>query len=131
MPVIINWKVCDNSKECSAMAVCPTKTITWDEKNKTLKIDNSKCIGCGQCELACPAGAVIVARTDEEIKKIRERIEKDTRKASDLFVDRYGADAVDPSTLVDKSEFGAHILKSDKTAVVEFFSDESIKCMVY
>ena len=75
MPVLVNFKVCDNAKECGGVAICPTGAITFDEKKETLVIDNSKCISCGQCENECPIGAIRVAKDENEYKKIKEEIE--------------------------------------------------------
>ena len=70
MPVIINWKICDSVKECGGIEVCPTGAIYWDEEKKAVKIDNSKCTSCGQCEPACPASAITVVGTEEELRRI-------------------------------------------------------------
>jgi NAD-dependent dihydropyrimidine dehydrogenase PreA subunit len=131
MSVLINFKICDNSKDCNGIAVCPTKTITWDEKNKTLKIDNSKCISCGKCEESCPVNAIRVAKDEKEYKKIKKEIDEDPRKVSDLFIDRYGAASVSPAFLISPDKFEVQILESNKPAVVEFFKNSSIKCLLY
>lgn len=131
MPVLINFKICDNAKECSGIAVCPTGAISWDEGQKTIVIDNTKCISCGKCVGPCPVQAIRVARTDEEYQKIRREFDDDPRKISDLFVDRYGASSVDDTCLVAESNFNIEILGSDKLVVVEFFNDDSIQCLRY
>lgn len=130
MAILINWKICDNSKDCNGPPVCPVKALTWDDKKKTLKIDNSKCISCGACEKACSVGAIHVAKTDEEYKKIKKEIDADPRKVSDLFVDRYGATPIDLPFLGDKNKFEAQVLSSGKPCAVEFFSNKSIRCLV-
>ncbi|MBO7702924.1 MAG: 4Fe-4S binding protein, partial [Solobacterium sp.] len=38
-------------------AHCPVQAISWDEQNIAV-IDEKKCINCGQCEGACPFGAI-------------------------------------------------------------------------
>jgi len=131
MTVLINFKICDNSKDCNGISVCPTKTIYWDEKNKTIKIDNSKCICCGKCEESCPVEAIKVAKNEKEYDKIKKEIEKDPRKVSDLFVDRYGAEPISLAFLIDKDKFNIQILESTKIAAVEFFSKNSIKCLLH
>lgn len=30
MPVLINFKICDNAKDCSGIAVCPTGALSWE-----------------------------------------------------------------------------------------------------
>ena len=66
MVVLINFKICDNVKECSGIAVCPVSALTWDDKNKMIIIDDSKCILCKKCEDSCMVGAIKVAKTEEE-----------------------------------------------------------------
>jgi len=119
MPVLINFKICDNSKDCSGIEVCPTGAFYWDEKKKTIAVDNKKCASCGKCEAACPVHAIHVARTEEESKKIKKEIDADPRKVSDLFVDRYGAEPTEPAFLISEKKFDAQILKSTQPAVVE------------
>ncbi|MFH1240078.1 MAG: 4Fe-4S dicluster domain-containing protein [Candidatus Diapherotrites archaeon] len=131
MPVLINFKICDNSKDCSGIDVCPVSAFYWDDKNRTIAVDNSKCISCGQCETSCPVGAIRVAKTDEEYEKIKKEIEADPRKVSDLFVDKYGAEPVDPAFLISVNQFNLQILQSVQPAVVELFNDDSIECLLH
>jgi len=131
MPVLINFKICDNSKDCSGFEVCPVGVFYWDEKKKRIAVDNEKCINCGKCEVACPVGAIRVARTKGEYKKIKEEIKKDLRKISDLFVDRYGAEPIDPAFLIPKSKFQVQIIESVQLAVVELFNEDSIECLLH
>lgn len=42
MAVLVNFKICDNAKECSGIEVCPTQALSWDEKEETIVIDNNK-----------------------------------------------------------------------------------------
>ncbi|MDD5193549.1 MAG: 4Fe-4S binding protein [Candidatus Nanoarchaeia archaeon] len=130
MAVLINFKICDNAKECGGIAVCKTGALSWDEKNKTIKIDNSKCTSCGLCEDACPVDAVKVTQTAEEYEKFRKIIEDDPRKRVDLFVDRYGAQPIHPGFLINEDKFDEEILKSDKLIAVEIFNDNSIMCLL-
>jgi len=131
MAVLINFKICDNSKDCSGIEVCPIGAFYWDEKRKTIAVDNKKCVSCGKCEKSCPVGAIRVARTEAEYKKIKKEIDEDPRKVSDLFVDRYGAEPVDPAFQIPENKFNIQILESTKLAVVEFFSKNSIKCLLH
>jgi len=131
MPVLINFKICDNSKDCNGIAVCPTHTIVWDEKNKAIKIDNSKCISCGKCESSCPVTAIRVAKDEKEYKKIKKEFDEDPRKVSDLFVDRYGAASISPAFNIPMDKFDVQIIESAQPAVVELFNDKSIKCLLY
>ncbi len=131
MSVLINFKICDNSKDCSGIEVCPNGSFYWDDKKKTIAVDNKKCISCGKCEEACPVEAIRVAKNEAEYKRIEKEIKNDPRKISDLFMDRYGADSIDPAFLIPLAKFNIQIIESTKLAVVEFFSRGSIKCLLY
>ncbi|MBU2460699.1 4Fe-4S dicluster domain-containing protein [Patescibacteria group bacterium] len=129
MSVLINFKICDNAEECSGIDVCPTGALYWDKDKQTVNIDNSKCITCGACENACEVGAIRVAKTKEEHKKIKKEIDEDPRKANDLLIDRYGAQPIEPVFQI-KYGFEQEILRSNKLTVVELFSDDSVHCLL-
>ena len=65
MAVLVNFKICDNAKECGGIAVCPTGALSWNEEKESIEIDNDKCISCGLCEKECPIGAIMVAKNSE------------------------------------------------------------------
>lgn len=129
MSVLINFKICDNAKECGGVAVCPTGAITFDEEKETLVIDNSKCISCGQCENECPIGAIRVAKDETEYKKIKEEIDNDPRKTKDLFVDRYGAAPLSEFFMIEAEEIEQK-LDTDKIVLIELYNDDSIQCLL-
>jgi len=131
MAVLINFKICDNAKECGGIEACPTGALSWDKKKKTIKIDNSKCIACGQCEKNCPVGAIRVAKNNKEYAKIKKEIERDPRCRQDLFVDRYGAQPVGAAFLSSEENFSFEYLRSQKLMMVEFFNDNSIMCLLH
>jgi NAD-dependent dihydropyrimidine dehydrogenase PreA subunit len=131
MPALINFKICDNSIDCSGISVCPTGAFYWDEKKKTIAVDNSKCISCGKCEKSCPVDAIKVAKNEKEYKKIKKEIDSDPRKVSDLFIDRYGAQPTDPAFHISAERFEVQIIQSTKLAAVELFKNSSINCMLY
>jgi len=131
MQILIQTNICDNSIDCSGIEVCPTHAFHWDEKAKTIAIDQSKCVECGKCGESCPVGAIRIARNAEEYARIKKEIAEDKRKVSDLFVDRYGAQPVSSSFLIPEDKFDAQILKSTKIAVVELFDKGSIMCLLY
>lgn len=128
MPVLINFKICDNAKECNGIAVCPTGALSWDTERKGIRIDNGKCIGCGKCEKACEVDAISVASGDEEYECLAKEIDADPRKVSDLFIDRYGAQPVHPAFLIPEGKFQAEVLEAGKLTVAELFDDGSLRC---
>lgn len=130
MAVIINFKICDNAKECGGVAVCPTGALSWDEKRKTIKINNSKCTGCGKCQEACPIQAIKTAKDKKKFEKIKKEIAEDPRKATDLFIDRYGAQPIHFAFLNSEENFNLSSLQSRKPVVVELFNCDSIQCLL-
>jgi Fe-S-cluster-containing hydrogenase component 2 len=130
MSVLINFKICDNAKECNGIAVCPTGALSWDAKKKSIKIDNKKCINCWKCEKGCQVSAIHVAKNEKEYAKLKKEIDEDPRKTSDLFVDRYGAQPIHTAFLISDSKFQLEVLESDKLVAVECFDDDSIMCLL-
>ena len=130
MAVLINFKICDNAKECNGVAECPTQALTWDDKNKAIVIDNSKCISCKICEKACMVNAIKVARDDEEYQKYKKEIEEDSRKVADLYLDRYGAQPILPAFLISPDKFEEEVEQSAKLVVAELFEADGIMCML-
>lgn len=128
MAVLVNFKICDNAKECGGIEVCPTGALSWDEENETIKIDNEKCISCGSCEQNCPIGAIRVAYDDEEYKKISKEIEEDPRTTKDLFVDRYGAAPLSEFFMIEEKDLNKKI--GDGITLVECYEDDSIQCLL-
>lgn len=128
MAVLINFKICDNAKECGGITVCPTGALSWDEENETIKIDNDKCICCGACERSCPVNAIKVAFSDEEYDKIAKEIEDDPRTIKDLFVDRYGAAPLSEFFMISEDEIENKL--TDGIVLVELYNDDSIECLL-
>ncbi|MBT3262176.1 4Fe-4S binding protein [Candidatus Woesearchaeota archaeon] len=130
MPVLINFKICDNVEECAGVETCQTGAITWDKENNTLRIDNSKCTNCGACESSCMVNAIKVAKAKDEFEQVKKEFEADPRSRKDLYIDRYGAMPVHPAFLIKKDKFDLEILQSKQLTVVEFFEEETINCLL-
>ena len=132
MPILFNFKICDNASACNGIPVCSTKAISWDEKQKTLVVDNSKCITCGACAKACPVpGAILVAKTKDEFEKIKEQIEDDTRTRAELLKDRYGVAPTDPNLIVTMANFNEEVLETDRVVIVDFWDEPHMGCRIF
>jgi NAD-dependent dihydropyrimidine dehydrogenase PreA subunit len=129
MAVLINFKICDNACDCSGIEVCQTGALFWDKGNKTIGVDNSKCVDCGACEKACPVGAIRVARSKAEYEDVEKWIDEDSRRVGDLFVDRYGAMPIDSSCFIEFEDLDKEIEAIGKPLLVECYSDESLECL--
>lgn len=130
MSVLINNKRCDNASVCSCISECPTKAFYWDSNKKSVAVDNNLCINCRQCVIACEAGAVKVARDDEEYSKIKTEYDDDMMTKEELFQDRYGASIVDERFALDISDLEELIKNSNKQLLVEFYNDDEAKCLI-
>ncbi len=129
MAVFVNFKICDNAKECGGVEVCPTGAFSWEEEKETIVLDNQKCISCGLCEKECPIGAIRVGKTEEECQKIEKEIEDDPRTTKDLFVDRYGAAPLSEFFMIEASDISDKI-KNKGLTFIECYKDDSIQCLL-
>ncbi len=132
MPVIINFKICDNAEACNAINVCPTGAFHWNSEKKTLEIDKDKCIECGACatsEKSCQIGAIRFARTKEALEQIKKEIAEDPRTISDLQADRYGATPINMPFSCSENELDS-VLTTTKTCLIEVYNEDSIECLI-
>ena len=129
MAVFVNFKICDNAKECGGVEVCPTGAFSWEEEKETIVLENQKCISCGLCEKECPIGAIRVGKTEEECQKIKKEIEDDPRTTKDLFVDRYGAAPLSEFFMIEASDISDKI-KNKGLTFIECYKDDSIQCLL-
>lgn len=129
MSVLVNFKICDNAKECGGVEVCPVGAFSWDDEKETIVLDNEKCISCGLCEKECPIGAIRVAKTEEEYEKIKREIDSDPRTTKDLFVDRYGAAPLSEFFMIEVDDVSEKI-KNKGLTFIECYKDDSIQCLL-
>ena len=129
MKALINYKICDNARECGGIEVCPTGAMYFDENKESIVVDEDKCTYCGICVKGCPIGAIRVARNEEEYKQIQEEIENDPRTIKDLFVDRYGAVPLSTFFNIKASDLDKKIT-TGKVVLVEVYCDDSIECLI-
>lgn len=139
MAIKLNFNICDNAPECSGIAVCPTGAIYWDEQvlsplaeKGSLCVDNKKCISCGSCvgEDGCPVGAIVFASSEDELEKLAGDCKTDLAKVESLFVERYGAAAIDKNLCVSCDELEILIKSKPGIILVEKFADWSIQCLL-
>lgn len=130
MSVLINFKICDNDKACSGMAICPKKVFSWNEEKKSLEIDNTKCISCRLCEKACMVSAIKVAKDIEEYEKLKKEIENDPRSINDLLVERYGGKVIDLAMEGSIEELDLKIESTNRPLIVELYNEDSIMCLL-
>jgi len=103
----------------------------WDNNEKTIKTDLSKCTECGDCESFCTVNAIRYAKDKKQLKKIQKEIDKDTRTIADLFVDRYGSDTVvDVYTFKLGKEKVQNRINSNRPVIIEFNSPDTIECLL-
>lgn len=128
--VIINRKICDNAPECSGIEVCPTSAMYWDDETQRVEFDSSICMDCGMCAEACPVGAIMWAEDDQGYLRILQDVENDPRTFEELSVERYGATPIeDPISPMDIPAFIEAC--DNKYAMIEFFDDNSVNCLLH
>lgn len=130
MSVLINFKICDNDKACSGMAVCPKEVFSWNEERQSLEIDNSKCISCGLCEKACMVSAIKVAKDLEEYEKLKSEIENDPRTINNLLVERYGGKLIDLAMEGTPEDINIKVDSNNRPMIVELYNEDSIMCLL-
>jgi len=132
MPILFNFKICDNASACNGIGVCPVKAITWDDEQKTLIVDNSKCTSCGLCAKACPVPeAILVVKTDEDFEKVKNQIEDDARTRAELLKDRYGVAPTDLNLVLTMSNFNKEVLETERVVIVDFWDEPHISCRIF
>ena len=131
MPIIINIKICDNSRDCSGIEVCTPEALHWNNNKEIILIDETKCTLCGICENACPVGAIRLAKTQVEYELIKKEVNEDPRTISDLYVDLYGVEPMDNTFYISRDKFDIQVLKSTKLTAVELFNGYSLHCFIY
>jgi Fe-S-cluster-containing hydrogenase component 2 len=60
--------VCQQCERPLCMEVCPSLAISRDERTGTVNIDESRCIGCSMCFMACPIGGITITK-EKKMKK--------------------------------------------------------------
>lgn len=50
--------VCRQCEDAWCLRVCPSGAIFRDPRDKVIRIDTERCVGCRMCVMACPFGTV-------------------------------------------------------------------------
>jgi carbon-monoxide dehydrogenase iron sulfur subunit len=50
--------LCRQCDECGPLGACPEGTISRDSETGAIRVDESRCVGCGRCSPQCPYGAL-------------------------------------------------------------------------
>ena len=128
--VIINRNICDNAPECSGIEVCPTGALYWDEETEQIEYNAESCRDCGLCADSCPVEAILWGEDDADYYAKKKEVEDDTRRVEELVVERYGASPIDDP--IDVSDIQGKLDGSVlELALFEFFSDDSINCLLH
>ena len=129
MKALINFKICDNAKECNGISVCPTGAMSFDEENETIIVDEEKCTNCGLCEKECPIGAIMVAQNEIQYTQYIQDIKNDPRKTKDLFVDRFGAAPLSEFFIIEEKDLNKKINNPSLT-FIEIFDFDTVACLL-
>ena len=60
--------VCNHCEEAPCMAVCPVRALNRDSETGAVLLDDTLCIGCRACIVACPFGAIFLTPDGKLIK---------------------------------------------------------------
>ncbi len=110
-----NLRIC--SKDCLCLFVCPTGATDTE----TGQIDFEKCIGCGACSKACPAGAISMVpyKYPKQQDKDNEVIEKLRRVISSKVDQEQIAHYIFENSNDEKEKLLAKILMKSNRLITE------------
>ncbi len=60
-PIVNIAMSCVNCDDPDCVKGCPVQAITYDEKEKIIKIDEDRCTACGLCITRCQYGSITLA----------------------------------------------------------------------
>ena len=63
MIIKTNTRFCKGCNIC--VTFCPKQVLALDSMGKVCVVDESACIGCGQCELRCPDFAIRINKEEK------------------------------------------------------------------
>lgn len=60
---------CEHCLDAPCMMVCPVRALVRDEGTGAVLIQHERCMGCKQCMIACPFGAVVFDHVSRRVEK--------------------------------------------------------------
>mgnify|MGYP001278489233 CR=1 FL=1 len=132
--IIINQKICDKSPDCSGIAVCPTKALSFDEDSKSVKWDQGKCVFCLRCTMpdSCPIGAIMYARDEADEKNILDTINSDPRSGEWLWQERFGVEPGQPSIAKELNETNFEdVFYSSENNLIDIWHEDYLNCRLH
>lgn len=132
--IIINQKICDKSPDCGGIAVCPAKALSFDEKSKSVKWDQNKCVFCLRCTMpdSCPIGAIMYARDEVDEKNILDTINSDPRSEEWLWQERFGVEPGQPSIAKELTEINfEEVLSSPENNLIDIWHEDYLNCRLH
>lgn len=133
--IIFNYKICDKAPECGGISECPVGAITYDQSTKKPVWDESKCTYCLKCTLpnACPVGAILFAKDDNQERTILDTINSDSRSEQWLWQERYGVQpaSTPPLALLLSPENYDTVMKTTDPIVVDIWHEDFIDCRLH
>jgi hypothetical protein len=132
--IIFNYKICDRASECGGISECPVNAITYDQISQRPVWDSTKCTFCLKCTLpdACPVGAIMFAKDDDQEKTILDTINADSRSEEWLWQERYGVQpAKTPSAQILTPKNFNSVTKSIVPAIIDIWHEDFLDCRLH
>lgn len=99
---------CQHCDDPACVKVCPTTAMHKDSNDGIVKVDTTKCIGCGYCVMACPYNAPKVDRSVGHAVKCEGCWERVAAGQKPVCVSACPLRALDAGDITDlRAEYGS------------------------